>query len=55
MGIQRGMVRHTGTEDARRVFLALLWRARLTLFLGQRAVRKYLVDGIAIVLPTSAC
>jgi hypothetical protein len=50
MGIQRGMVRHTGTEDARRVFLALLL-GTATLFVAN-VVRKYLVDG-RYVLPTS--
>ncbi|MBP9159482.1 MAG: polysaccharide biosynthesis protein [Flavobacteriales bacterium] len=50
VGIQRSMVRHTGTEDARRIFLTVL-AGTLTLFLAN-AVRYYLVDH-RFVLPTS--
>jgi FlaA1/EpsC-like NDP-sugar epimerase len=49
-GIQRSMVRHTGTEDARRVFLVVLGGS-LT-FLVLNAVRYYGVDR-QFVLPTS--
>ena len=50
MGIQRSMVRHTGTDDARRIFLMVL-AGTVTLFLAN-AVRFYLVDR-RFVLPTS--
>ncbi len=49
-GIQRSMVRHTGTEDAKRVFLVVLGGSLTLLLLN--AVRYYLVDG-QFVLPTS--
>lgn len=49
-GIQRSMVRHTGTEDAKRVFLMVLGGSLSLLLLN--AVRYYLVDG-QFVLPTS--
>ncbi|MCO6482501.1 MAG: polysaccharide biosynthesis protein [Flavobacteriales bacterium] len=49
-GIQRGMVRHTGTEDAKRVFLVVLGGS-LTL-LAMNALRYFVVDG-QFVLPTS--
>ncbi|HRQ86428.1 MAG TPA: SDR family NAD(P)-dependent oxidoreductase, partial [Flavobacteriales bacterium] len=49
-GIQRSMVRHTGTEDAKRVFLVVL-AGSLTLLL-LNAVRYYFVDR-QFVLPTS--
>ena len=49
-GIQRSMVRHTGTDDAKRVFLVVL-AGSLTLLL-LNAVRFYLVDR-QFVLPTS--
>jgi len=49
-GIQRSMVRHTGTEDAKRVFIVVLGGSVTLLLLN--AVRFYLVDG-QFVLPTS--
>lgn len=49
-GIQRSMVRHTGTEDAKRVFLVVLGGS-LTL-LAMNALRYFAVDG-QFVLPTS--
>lgn len=49
-GIQRNMVRHTGTEDAKRVFLVVLGGSLTLLLLN--AVRYYLLDG-QYVLPTS--
>ncbi len=49
-GIQRNMVRHTGTNDAKRVFLAVLLGS-LTL-LALNGIRYYAVDG-KFVLPTS--
>lgn len=49
-GIQRSMVRHTGTEDAKRVFLVVLGGS-LTL-LALNALRYLLLDG-QFVLPTS--
>src|SRR5690606_11720596 len=48
-GIQRNMVRHTGTNDAKRVFLAVLLGS-LTL-LALNGIRYYAVDG-KFVLPT---
>lgn len=49
-GIQRSMVRHTGTEDAKRVFIVVLGGS-LTL-LALNLLRFFLVDG-QFVLPTS--
>ncbi|MDX9750146.1 MAG: nucleoside-diphosphate sugar epimerase/dehydratase [Flavobacteriales bacterium] len=49
-GIQRSMVRHTGTNDARRVFLAVLGGTLTLLLLN--GLRYALVDG-KFVLPTS--
>lgn len=49
-GIQRSMVRHTNTEDAKRVFLVVLGGS-LTL-LALNGLRYALVDGL-FVLPTS--
>lgn len=49
-GIQRVMVRHTNTEDARRVFLTVLGGSLSFLLLG--AIRFYAVDG-AYFLPLS--
>ena len=49
-GIQRSMVRHTGTDDAKRIFLTVLGGS-ITLFV-LNAMRYYLVDG-QFVLPTS--
>lgn len=49
-GIQRSMVRHTGTNDAKRVFLAVL--AGTITLLALNALRYYAVDG-TFVLPTS--
>lgn len=49
-GIQRSMVRHTGTEDAKRVFLVVLGGSLSLLLLN--AARYYLVDR-QFVLPTS--
>lgn len=49
-GIQRSMVRHTGTEDAKRIFLVVLGGS---LTLGAlNAVRYFAMDG-QFVLPTS--
>jgi FlaA1/EpsC-like NDP-sugar epimerase len=50
LGIQRSMVRHTGTNDARRVFLAVLG-GTITL-LALNGVRYFAFDGM-FVLPTS--
>lgn len=49
-GIQRSMVRHTGTSDARRVFLAVLG-GTITL-LALNGLRYFAIDG-KFVLPTS--
>ncbi len=49
-GIQRSMVRHTGTEDAKRIFLVVL-AGSLTLG-ALNAARYFAVDG-QYVLPTS--
>ncbi len=49
-GIQRSMVRHTGTEDAKRIFLVVLGGS-LTFFV-LNAVRYFAVDG-QYVLPSS--
>lgn len=49
-GVQRSMVRHTGTNDARRVFLAVLGGSAVLLALN--GLRYYAVDG-KFVLPTS--
>ncbi|MCC6840090.1 MAG: polysaccharide biosynthesis protein [Flavobacteriales bacterium] len=49
-GIQRSMVRHTGTEDAKRVFMMVLGGSLSLLLLN--AARYYLVDR-QFVLPTS--
>ncbi|MBP8824682.1 MAG: polysaccharide biosynthesis protein [Flavobacteriales bacterium] len=49
-GIQRSMVRHTGTEDAKRVFLVVLGGSLSLLVLN--AVRYFFVDR-QFVLPTS--
>ncbi len=49
-GIQRSMVRHTSTEDAKRVFLVVLGGSLSLLLLN--GLRFYLVDG-QFVLPTS--
>lgn len=49
-GIQRNMVRHTGTEDAKRVFLVVLGGSLTLLLLN--GVRYYLIDR-QYVLPTS--
>ncbi|HMN05465.1 MAG TPA: nucleoside-diphosphate sugar epimerase/dehydratase [Flavobacteriales bacterium] len=49
-GIQRSMVRHTGTEDAKRVFLVVLGGSLTLLVLN--VLRYYLLDR-QFVLPTS--
>ncbi len=49
-GIQRSMVRHTGTEDAKRVFLVVLGGSLTLLLLN--VVRYFLLDH-QFVLPTS--
>lgn len=49
-GIQRSMVRHTGTEDAKRVFLVVLGGSLTLLLLN--LLRSQFVDG-KFVLPTS--
>ncbi len=49
-GVQRSMVRHTSTSDARRVFLVVLGGSLTLLLLN--AFRYFLMDG-SYVLPTS--
>jgi FlaA1/EpsC-like NDP-sugar epimerase len=49
-GIQRGIIRHTSTEDMKRIFLAVSLSSVLFFFLGLG--RKYLLDGFYL-FPTS--